>query len=384
VPTVANPWRAYWTSVNPGSGIDFVTARLGWRLDGQIWGPRIDGNLGAGVVDNGSAWPGTSISETTNGGTTWRTILSVGSGIWGLDFVSAEVGFAVEVTSVSRTNDGGEHWQQIAEPAGHPLVWVDFATSAVGYGLTTTGQLVMTVNAGSSWTSTRFPAPGTAACFVSGQAGDAIDSSGALYATHDGGRTWVVAVAAASRPAQFIGPWSDLACQGANIEVGQQLLCAAACAATSPYLVGQSGDGGASWSKMASDWSVGAAAPAPTGSLAAVAVGGPNRGVIVELPTDNSPAATKRQLRIFLVHTPAGTYAAATVPALPGSSTGGDVEVRGMTFLGSTGWLYFDDTDAGSPGSQRAEPVVWKTTDGGLSWRVAAAGPLTRPPGVSS
>jgi hypothetical protein len=242
----------------------------------------------------------------------------------------------------------------------------------------------MTVNAGSSWTSTRFPAPGTAACFVSGQAGDAIDSSGALYATHDGGRTWVVAVAAASRPAQFIGPWSDLACQGANIEVGQQLLCAAACAATSPYLVGQSGDGGASWSKMASDWSVGAAAPAPTGYLAAVAVGGPNRGVIVELPTGNSPAATKRQLRIVLVHTPAGTYTTATVPALPGSSTGGDVEVRGMTFLGSTGWLYFDDTDAGAPGSQRAEPIVWKTTDGGLSWRVAAAGPLTRPPGVSS
>ena len=25
--TVAHPWSAYWTSVNPGSAIDFVTAR---------------------------------------------------------------------------------------------------------------------------------------------------------------------------------------------------------------------------------------------------------------------------------------------------------------------------------------------------------------------
>ena len=125
--TITDPWRAYWTSVNPGSAIDFVTAHMGWRLDGQVWGPRLDDNLGSGVVDNGSAWPGTSIAETTDGGRTWTTILRVSTGIWSMDLVSQEVGFAVGVTALFRTTDGGEHWQQVSEPAGHPLVWADFA-----------------------------------------------------------------------------------------------------------------------------------------------------------------------------------------------------------------------------------------------------------------
>jgi hypothetical protein len=51
-----------------------------------------------------------------------------------------------------------------------------------------------------------------------------------------------------------------------------------------------------------------------------------------------------------------------------------------MTFVGLTGWLYIDDTGVGSPGKPLAEPLVWKTTDGGLSWQKLAAGPLQPPP----
>jgi photosystem II stability/assembly factor-like uncharacterized protein len=93
--TIADPWSTYWTSVNPGSAIDFVTARTGWRLDGQLWGPRLDGNLGSGVVDNGSAWPGTSIEETDDAGTSWSTILHITSGIWGMDLVSSGTFLAI-------------------------------------------------------------------------------------------------------------------------------------------------------------------------------------------------------------------------------------------------------------------------------------------------
>lgn len=57
-----------------------------------------------------------------------------------------------------------------------------------------------------------------------------------------------------------------------------------------------------------------------------------------------------------------------------------DVHVRGMTFVGLTGWLCFDDTDVGCSGKPLAEPLVWKTTDGGLSWQKLAAGPLQPPP----
>ena len=379
--TIANPWRAYWTSVNPGSAIDFLTAQRGWRLDGQIWGPRLDNNLGSGVVDNGSAWPGTSIAETTDGGRTWTTILGVSTGIWGMDLVARNVGFAVGVTSLRRTTDGGAHWQQVSEPAGHALVWVDFATSELGYGLTTTGTLVRTVDSGSSWSSTGMPTTGTAACFASAQVGYVADRSGEVYATRDGGSSWVDVKRAPSRVEQFIGSWSDLSCNGTNIWLGQQLLCAAACAAASPYLVAHSADGGASWSTIASEWPVASATTAPVAYLATVAAGLSDHGVIVDLPNENSSPPTKPQLRVLAGETPGSAYITATVPALPASSsTILDVSVRGVTFVGLTGWLYFDDTAVGSPSKPRAEPLVWKTIDGGSSWKLLAAGPLQPPP----
>lgn len=144
-----DPWRAYWTSVNPGSSIDFVSARLGWRVTGQVFGPGIDGHLAA-PVDVQVDWPGTSISATSDGGRTWSTVLTVATGIWGLDFVNRRVGYAVAVTSLRRTSDAGSHWQEVDEPAGHALVWVDFQTASDGFGLTSLGTLVRTTNGGSS------------------------------------------------------------------------------------------------------------------------------------------------------------------------------------------------------------------------------------------
>jgi photosystem II stability/assembly factor-like uncharacterized protein len=379
--TVANPWSAYWTSVNPGGAIDFVTAQMGWRLDGQLFGPRLDDNLGAGAADNGSAWPGTSITETTDGGTTWSTILRVGSGIWGMDLLSRDVGFAVGVTSLRRTTDGGEHWQQVSEPAGHPLVWVDFKTSELGYGLTTIGTLVRTVDGGSRWNSTGMTTTGTAACFASAQVGYVSDRSGDLYATHDDGRSWAEVERAPSRPEQFVGPWSDLSCNGTNIWLGLQLLCAAACGATFPYLVAHSANGGTSWSTMASDWPAASVATAPVAFLAAVAVGPSSRGLIVNLPIEYSSPPTN--LRLLVAEGSGTTYTTATVPALPTSSSAAlDVHICGVTFVGSTGWLYFHDRAVGLPGKPRAEPVLWKTTDGGSSWEVLVAGPSQPPPPV--
>ncbi|MGO9335532.1 MAG: WD40/YVTN/BNR-like repeat-containing protein [Acidimicrobiales bacterium] len=187
-------------------------------------------------MDNGSAWPGTSLSRTTDGGSTWSTILRIGTGIWGMDLISKDVGFAVGVTSLRRTTDGGDHWQQVSEPADHPLVWVDFTTNELGYGLTTTGTLVRTTDGGSSWRSAGLTRTGTAACFASTEVGYVADRSGAVYATHDGGGSWAEIKPPPVSVEQFIGPWNDISCNGTSIWLGQQLLCAAACAATSPYL----------------------------------------------------------------------------------------------------------------------------------------------------
>ena len=302
-----------------------MTARTGWRLDGQFWGPRLDDNPGSGVVDNGSAWPGTSIEETTDGGTNWSTILHIASGIWGIDLVSRNVGFAVGVTSLRITSDGGKRWRQASEPAGRPLVWVEFNTSKLGYGLTTTGTLVRTVADGSSWSSTRMTTTATAAWV-----GYVADRSGDLYATHDGGRSWAEVERGPCRPEQFSGPWSALSCNGTSIWLGLQLICAAACAATSPYLVTHSADGGSSWSTMASDWPAASPTTAPVAYLAAVAAGWSDRGVVVDLPTEDSSPPTK--LRLIASQGPDNTYTTATIPALPASSSAAlELHICGMT-----------------------------------------------------
>jgi len=67
----------------------------------------------------------------------------------------------------------------------------------------------------------------TAACFASAWVGYVADRSGDLYATHDAGRSWAEVERAPSRPEQFVGPWSDLSCNGTNIWLGLQLICAA-------------------------------------------------------------------------------------------------------------------------------------------------------------
>lgn len=56
-----------------------------------------------------------------------------------------------------------------------------------------------------------------------------------------------------------------------------------------------------------------------------------------------------------------------------------DLHVGGMTFVGLTGWLYFDDTVVGLSGKPQAEPLVWKTTDGGSPWQVRVGAPLQPP-----
>ncbi len=379
----ANPWGAYWTSVNPGSGISFATAQVGWRLDGQPYGPGIDDNLGSGVADNGSAWPGTSITATDDGGRTWSTILRVSTGIWGLDLVSPQVGFAVGVTALFRTTDGGKHWTTVGEPLQHSLVWVGFASSRDGYGLTTTGTLVETTDSGSSWTSTDLKVTGTSACFASPSIGYVTSGAGALYATRDGGVSWSVVEQAPPRVEQFVGPWSDLTCEGPNIWLGLRLICAAACGASFPYLIENSVDGGTSWSSTASDWPGASKTIGPIANLAGVGSLPSHGGIVVDLPAPNSPRWAWKDIRVLVSTAPGKAYTDASLPALPESFVlAGDYvsAIRGVSFVGTAGWLYFDYTRAGTRDRPLAEPIVWKTTNGGSTWTVLSTGPKQGPP----
>jgi hypothetical protein len=123
-----DPWLAYLTDVNPGSAIQFVTPRAGWRIDGQGVSNHLDKHLAAGPDATTFAWPGTSVSRSVDGGKTWVSLYSPKGGVWGIDFLSADAGWVVGVTTLARTTDGGSSWQRLAEPGPHPLVAADFVS----------------------------------------------------------------------------------------------------------------------------------------------------------------------------------------------------------------------------------------------------------------
>jgi photosystem II stability/assembly factor-like uncharacterized protein len=373
-------WSEYATAVDPGSSIDFVNSQTGWRVDGQLWGQRIDENLASGPGGIAVDWPGTAVSRSTDGGKDWSTALRVSTGIWGGDLLSPQVGYVVEVTALRRTTDGGRSWTAVREPSGHPLVWVHFSSAERGYGLTTVGGLVSTVNGGSSWRTEALPAPGIAACFSSSEAGYVVGGSGDVYATSNGGTSWVNVRRAPRLPAGFGAPWAwaSVSCQGTSVVVGLQVFCAAACGAENPYLVEVSGNSGQSWSGIASEWPKASGGKAQAAVFGAVSVA-PKGPVVVDLPTAGF-ARGAFDVEVLVGSAAQGAYKVANVPALPASPMLSQItydccHVSGVMFSGRTGWLYLDDRAAGSPEQQSAEAIVWKTDNGGLSWKVVSVGP---------
>jgi hypothetical protein len=386
----AYPWRAYWTSVNPGRGIDFVSVKIGWRVTGQVFGPHVDGDLAASVGGE-VAWPGTSISGTSNGGRTWSTVLVVSTGVWGLDFVSSRDGYAVAVTSLRRTSDGGSHWQIVGEPAGHALVWVDFQSASNGFGLTSPGTLVRTSDGGASWSRVGLGMAATAACFVSPEVGYVADREGDLYRTSDGARSWHVVERSPKPPVQYVGPWVDLACSGDDVALGLEAFCMAACGAfPSPYLLDYSHDGGRTWAARSGGWqrdgegAFGSSGPhLPYGGLGAVALSPSGQAVFSDVPGPNGNGADDLQVATLVAGGAASTLDLGTTPALPASPVKyalATCHVLGIVFVGRTGWLYFDDGEVGTSAHLLGEPVVWLTTDAGAVWSALSTGPTEAPP----
>jgi hypothetical protein len=94
---------------------------------------------------------------------------------------------------------------------------------------------------------------------------------------------------------------------------------------------------------------------------------------------------SSQNFRIFVVPPRArAKFTLSSVPALPPTTSTiiayGDLAVRGVCFVGSRGWLYFDDTAVRSPKGDRGEPIVWRTDNDGRSWRLVNAGRPQSPP----
>jgi len=373
------------TSVNPGTAIQFVSDRVGWRLDGQDGAPYLDASLAAGPHGTSFAWPGTGVSATDDGGRTWASMAQTDpGGIWGFDLLSDKVGWIVGVTSLFSTSDGGANWRNLGEPAedGQSLVRVDFLDSGVGYGLTTSGELVRSSDGGSSWTSLKAsPSGGVSTCFTSALQGIMSAGDGSVSATADGGDSWTT-VAPSPVESQLAPYWSDVVCGPSGVWQSLRILDPLSHGDT-PYLLRGATSPDSSWSTVASDSSdddlpVPQAKPLP-GTLVALAQLQDGTSLAVGVP----PSAWA--LDVTLLRSD-GTQKGASVPqidtTIDDASASGYLIVHGAFALGNNAWIYLNDNALGTPAKPATQSLLLASQDGGASWVVLQQGEVHDPPPI--
>jgi photosystem II stability/assembly factor-like uncharacterized protein len=380
-PGTSSHWDAYQTQVNPGGPIAFASEDFGLRVDGQGGAPYLDASLAAGPEGTNFTWPGSSVSLTTDGGNDWKTVLTDGNGIWGIDMVSVDTSWAVGVESLYRTIDGGLTWKAVGEPYGQTLVTVEFVTDVDGFGLTTDGSLVETVDGGASWDSTGGAGGATALCFTSATIGYKADQAGDVLSTVDGGKSWSLAV---KEPFPGDIPvWAGISCEGDDALVSFRGLDLRSHFSI-PYLVIRTGDRGRSWSVISTssprDKSLGLPeGPSLFGALGAATLGTLSTAIIAGFP------ATGWSVRLDVIDFSDGTVSHTNITSLSAGETimpssSAYLEVHGAAAFGDSAWLYLNNNAAGAPNAPETQTVLLHTTDRGKTWSVEAGQPANPPP----
>jgi photosystem II stability/assembly factor-like uncharacterized protein len=128
------------------------------------------------------SWTGEgAIVKTTNGGNNWNIIYWADYSFFGIDFPSAEVGYAVGDNGlIVKTSNGGDSWQSLNSGVGNSLADVSFPTEDIGTVVGDSGIIIKTEDGGDNWVEE-----------VSGTSNDlfSVDfiDSGNGYAVGDGG-----------------------------------------------------------------------------------------------------------------------------------------------------------------------------------------------------
>lgn len=221
----------------PLQAIDFVTAKVGWSIQ----------SLGALVPDQS----GGQLLRTADGGRTWQPVKV--SGVYSVAFADPSTGWADVGRTIWGTTDGGTSWRKLLTfpwrgtttvagmltPATAREVWVEFEENNCGAG-SCTHQLVHTTDGFTTWAGIEeYGAtydPGTAtpsaqnhhlsakggqvAAFAGGRAvylyATASESEPVVMSsTQDGGRTWNP-----SAVPDINRPWLGLNLAFASPEIG--------------------------------------------------------------------------------------------------------------------------------------------------------------------
>jgi len=376
-----DPWNAYETAVMPASGVQVASARTGFALSGEPTNG-FDGNLSApgGFI---VAWPSPAVLVTHDGARRWTRSLSVSGGFWGIDALDASHAWAIGVTGLYRTIDGGVRWQRAEEPR-KTLVRVAFASARTGYGLTLTGQLVVSNDAGWSWRASGWSGHGSGLCapkpgivVVAGQ------HDGSIWRSGDGGKRWRK-VAAGFAPAPGFSPWyADLSCQGANEVELSQAFCqntVEVCGTEVLSRVRQTTTQALSWrpavTQSAADPDGGGVHTQPATALSlpiirATAVGAGGLCLL------GNPFSEPASAEISCTAKRDRSYRKARIPTLPLPASKSSVAIQGVDFLNAkVGWALLDEYTASSqPNGSHAKTEIWTTQNGARIWHATNVSP---------
>jgi hypothetical protein len=384
-----SPWASYaGTGVMPNAPISFTSLSTGWIVSGIGSSPSIDDHVSAGYHEQ--IWPGNEVDVTSDAGKTWQSVLSVPTGVWGLDTLTSTDVWAVGVSTLYQTTNGGQTWVAIdpSETPSSALLNVNFITPTIGSGITTAGGLVVTSDGGATWSSPSSSTNG------SPMADECTDGANVLAAT-DGGVIW------ASSGASLGNDWSEVYTPPAGtdaITTASVLSCAPSGSAWEevyPADASVSGGGlvvaespavGFSWQTAASVYQQGTTAPSPvigpsnTGAVPGPSssswipiVGSPNPTVIGSPNGDpNEPPRDiyESQDGIHFVPT-SGTGPLFSSVTTPSESGGGTLAVyHGVSFDSSgDSWVYADVVSESSASASPSDvSLIYSRASGSSSW----------------
>ncbi len=129
-----------------------------WQtLQGGIWMPMhgvafVDDSIAIAV--GGDGYDVGQITRTTDQGTSWEVIDSLGIELRDVAFISDQIGFACGFGTLLKTIDAGQSWTY-EDPTNDFFVALDFPTPQIGWLVGRGGNVYQTTDGGESWSRVR-------------------------------------------------------------------------------------------------------------------------------------------------------------------------------------------------------------------------------------